>query len=309
MLIALHDRRVLFFEAPGLARVSIALPDEAKAVGLSRGGAAVLCADGVILTATLDGTFQRLRRIELPADCGRASISADGSLVLVSTHDGREDTGVSRERNGTWSWVSVPDFLCQVTDVRCAPDGESFGYAYLTGQPWSENGSYGNRMYGAAVFTAAGELLREDWDTRSHDETPQLRLAWGSGADPLVLSFEHVPEGEGEVLASWGRRGSGSPPVWNAGPLGAAPVEDEERVELANTAGREIAVSPDGMLVGAVDVAGDVWLVDRTRKRRCLAGQGAVAVELDDAPLIDLVSAAGIWTRRPASTLEWESLV
>jgi hypothetical protein len=198
---AVHEGRVLFFNAPGPAGALVPLPESATAVGLGPRGAAVLCADGAVLVLEPGGAVRQNRRIELPADVGRAAISADGSLVVVSTGDGRENCDVSKEENGRWGLVSTPDFLCAVTDIRCAPDGKSFGYGYRTSQPWSEYGSYGNPLRGAAVFKADGTAIREDYDTRRHNEDPEIKLAWGDGGDPLVLFITNAAHDDAEVIA------------------------------------------------------------------------------------------------------------
>lgn len=310
-----HEGRVLFFNAPGPASASAKLPDNVIALGLGPEGAAALCSDGAILAIQPDGSIRPNRRVDLPAGVARAAISADGSLIVVSERIGEDGWDVSREENGAWSPVSIPDFLCAVMDVRCAPDGKTFGYTYRTGQPWSDYGSYGSRMYGAAVLAADGTVLRQDCDTRSHDKSPEIDLAWGAGGDPLVLSMMETTWHLYEVIVSWGRPRPGPYQMWEGGPLYSPPLESELRFShLVGNGAKAMAVSPGGDIVGILAAWGEVTLVDGPGRRRCSLfedakeGEGALAIELLGAPLIGWMSADCVWKRAPASAFAWESL-
>jgi hypothetical protein len=308
-----HEGRVRFFNAVGSASASAKLPDNVVALGLGPEGAAALCSDGAILAIQPDGSIRPNRRIDLPAGVARAAISADGSLIVVSERIGQDGLDVFREENGAWHPVRTPDFLCAVMDVRCAPDGKSFGYTYRTGQPWSDYGSYGSRMYGAAVLAADGTVLRQDWETRYHDESPEIDLAWGAGGDPLVLSMGETTRHFFEVIVSWGQPRTSPYHSWECGPLDSPPLESELR--FSHTIGaKAIAVSPGGDIVGILAPWGEVTLVDRPGRRRCTLfedakeGEGAVAIELLGAPLIGWMTADCVWKRAPASAFAWESL-
>lgn len=303
-----HGGRVLFFQGPGPASASAPLPDTAIAVCPGPTSAAVLCAEGDILILSPDGSAHRVRRVDLPEGTALAAVSADGSRVVVSARAGGKDTGVCREEEGQWAWLSEPDFLCAITSVRCAPDGKTFGYAYRTSQPWSEDGSYGSRMYGAVVFAADGRALREDWDTRAHDEEPNISLAWGADGEPLVLLFNDAARGCGEVIASWGQAQSEPARPWDTGPLGSNALASEERLVVTSSAGVAVSISPDGRVVGALDADGNVWVLDGPGRRRCRAAERAIAIELGAAPLIGWVSAEGVWTQKPLSAFEWEAV-
>lgn len=308
-LIVEHQGRVFFFDAPGPAAAVVQLPAGLLAVNAGPTCASALGADGSVwaLTPTGLGLRQRLR---LPQGVTRAGISADGSLLVVSPHADEDECSVQVLRRGAWEKLLAPDFLCAVTDVRCAADGRTFGYAWRTSQPYGDYGSYGSRLHGVVVLSADGEPLHESWDFRDFDDELARRLvAWGPGGDPLV----HAVPSAGD--ARWQRGGVdvsyGGPPTddaspWNHGPAGARRRRGETFFTLPSPGDVvSAAVSADGDVAGVVDADGIVWLLSRSRSAIGRVAGGVVALEFGALPLVGVVTADGVWRRVAVPEEAW----
>jgi len=237
----LDGRDLLFYPVPGAPAAQIRLPKQARAVGTGH-GASVLLDSGVVLVFSPNGRLTR-RRVPAPGADDLVAVSADGRLVVTASGDAIE----ARCDNEVLD-VPTPEWLCDITGVRCAADGESFGYTYLTSQPWSDFGSYGDRMYGAVVVSTKTGARLESWDTRRHDEEPDILLAWGG--DNLVTAMG------GEVV--WE---TCAPPerAWDQGPAGGnSPREDFTILLHADVA--HILVPPEGGRATLTGIDGQVWV-------------------------------------------------
>lgn len=304
-----HQDRVYFFDAPGPAVGVVALPPKLLAVGTGPMRASALGADGSVWAITPTG-LERRRRVWLPGDVLRAGISADGGLLVVSPRGDEAGCSVQVLRGEAWETILAPDFLCAVTDVRCAADGQTFGYAWRTSQPWGDYGSYGSPYHGVVVLEADGKPLHETWDFRDDDESVRRLAAWGPAGNPLVWC---VPSAGG---ALWMRGCTdvtyGAPPLddpapWNHGPAGSPERRGGTSFVLAPAAEVVRAVvSADGDVVGAVDADGVAWLLDRSRSAIARVAEGVIAMEVGTLPLVGVVTAEGIWHRVAIAEDAWE---
>ena len=129
-----------------------------------------------------------------------AALSANGELVVLA----REDAIVALTLGDAID-VVAPDFFQHATSVACHPDGQSFGYGFLTSQPFAQWGSYGERCFGFVVSDSAGAVLRFEADERDHDEEPTFHGAWDPDAHLLVTAIAHDPGFELWSM-DWARR-------------------------------------------------------------------------------------------------------
>jgi hypothetical protein len=311
MLTVEDGGRWFWYDAPGCIAATRWLGRQFLAAGVGCAQSAVLDTSGSIWAIDHDGP-NFLRRVKLPGDVTLAALSPDGGLIACVVDDGKGAAGVWVCRGDGWARVSEPDFLCAVTDVRCAEDGASFGYAWRTSQPWSEWGSYGDRMAGTVVLDADGNPIREVWSERRHDDDRLRRiLAWGPGGDPLVCSCAPDPTktgATGETTVYTGGR-TCPDPGWCTCPVGAPPREGGIGVELLFQDAVRAVVSRDGRRVGAVDREGTAWLLDIPTLRRCRVAEEALAMELMEPDLPGVVTVRGLWERFPvADDAGWETV-
>ncbi|QSQ27649.1 hypothetical protein JY651_23260 [Pyxidicoccus parkwayensis] len=307
-LTVIHQGQALFFEAPGPASAAVPLPANTLAACAGEDEVCLLRASGEVQRLTTDGTVTTLRRVELPVDLELAAISGNGALVLVSTRSGKS-CRVLREEQGQWMPVDTPEWFRGVNGLSCAADGQSFAYAYVTEQPYSEDGSYGHPLAGVAVFSANGAVLAEEWDVRERfEEPPRVRLAWGLGGEPLVESRAYTAQGDGDVSGHWGRSVGG--PL-RSGP-GDVPLCDAEAppelYDVHSARAGLPTVSPDGDRAGALDMNGDAWVFERSSRRRCRMASDAIAIDLRKPSLLGWVTRERVWRREPPSSFEWEAV-
>lgn len=307
-LTIIHQGQALFFEAPGPAGAVVPLPVDTLAACAGEDEVCVLRASGEVQCLTLNGAWRTVRRVSLPADVEHAAVSGNGALVVVSTRADRS-CDVLLETGGRWPPVRTPEWLCGVNGLGCAADGRSFGYAYLTEQPWSDYGSYGDPLAGAVVLSADGTVLGEEWDIRERFvKAPRVQLAWGAGGEPLVVAETGPGPADGDVTAFWGRSVGG--PV-RAESEGVPLCDAEGSPELYDVllgGGEMLTVSPDGDRVGAVDLAGGAWVIERSSRRRCRVASEAIALEFREPSVLGWVSRERVWRREPVSAFEWEDL-
>lgn len=182
---AYRDRdRLLFYREPGPPNAAILLPPETRATSAGPDGASVLLNDGQLIVFDLDGVAVHLTQHPArPHPDARVAISANGALVIVASD---ESIVAWREEHPTD--LLTPDFLVAITHICCAPAGDSFGYAWLTGQPWSEQGSYGDRLVGVSIFSDGRAADVEHWRARDYDATPVPVFAWTENV--LIVSDE-----------------------------------------------------------------------------------------------------------------------
>ena len=113
-----------------------------------------------------------------------AACDARGETIIAANEDAAYIL-----RDDEWSQLEQPDWFEGVGSVACSPTGAIVGYTYFTSQPWSEWGSYGDRLYGFAIFSAACEPLFEFYEPREYDEYPDLRLSLTDEASPFYLAY------------------------------------------------------------------------------------------------------------------------
>lgn len=273
---------LLVYRRPGQQPwARVALPDDALAHAVGPGYATCLCADGRIVRVHAEGGNQDLAMLELGVDIQRAAISANARMVVVS----RPVVGSMTDTctvlvwlEGAWlGHIDTPDFLVEVTDIRCAADGASFAYGFHTGQPWSDYGSYGDRAYGSVVLRADGSAERLDSDMRSHDEEPEIRIVWTPDFEHVLMSH-HEPD-RGSELDLFGPRGPTAKYLTPLGLFGIAREQSSDCVYLGYQPASILTSSPYGRYLVAVTDS-YIHVVDTDTQRQAQLEAPAVAVDI-----------------------------
>jgi hypothetical protein len=328
-VLAIEDRgRWLWYDAPGVKTGSIWLREPVLAVGAGAEHSSVIDASGVVWEVSRRGLRIR-RRLALPAGVKRAAVSPRGDLCVIAVDLGPRSTsgdppGRAQRPSGPppreiavqvlhgnrWESVHVPDFLEDITDLGCAEDGKTFGYAFLCGQPWGEDGDH-FCLGGAMVLSASGRPLSDTGADRAFDDQRARRiLAWGRDGNPLVLTCKADPSrrhgpGSTTVKLGGGRPLAALDPDPSSGPLG---MRFETVIDMLDEEAVRAAISPDGTLVGAVDRTGHAHLLDLARRRRRKLAEGILAMDLASPGVAGVVTVEGLWLRARLPEDGWESL-
>lgn len=237
-----------------------------------------------------------------PPDPALAALSADGALVALAPT--AADEPLVLHENAPVH-VDAFDVYERTTSLYVHPEGGSWGYGFLTGQPWGEWGSYGDRMFGFMVHGARGDRLRAEYDSRYHDEVPFMHGAWDPHANLLAtVSEEH---GEAEIWdIAWAANEPG-PEHWSPHLPEhlRAPASYHDAIHCRPP----MRASPDGFAVAAI-VGGEPVLVVRecwgpTRGVRALTWgeEELVAITLDAWPDVTTLRRDGAVTRTDLYTI------
>lgn len=218
--------------------LSFRLPEETLAIGHHRTQACALGVDGTLWRYGPGGA-EIVRHIALPSATILAAISGDGTLIVVAT-DEPDVHIVSPEPQ----WVSTPDFLWRIDSVCCARDGSAYGYSWLTSQPWSDYGSYGDRERGMNVIAVQGDHSWQQRDHRRHDDDASTHLlAIGRGGWPVV-SARHGPRSG--ISVQWT---DSEENTISGEALRAEISEDGRSIFIAFDSGERVSVAQGGEIV------------------------------------------------------------
>lgn len=190
---------VLFVEGATKATRVIAFPESVQASGFDGEHLSLVFLDGESVT------FHRNRVSWCTfSPMVNAATSADGDVVAGADQGTDGHPGMVYLVSGaTNSFVDEPDWFLGSAGVGCSPDGSHAAYSYWTSQPYSEWGSYGNRMQGTMVVNVAtGEQVYHEFDYREFDEFPRFQLHCSNRGIPVVETGIEE-EGVQESLVSW----------------------------------------------------------------------------------------------------------
>ena len=228
------------------------------------------------------GRWSYAYTVDAPPNPALAALSVDGALVALADTD--ESEPLVLHENVAIHYESY-DFYDNTTSLYVHPDGGSWGYGFLTGQPWSEWGSYGDRLHGFMVCDATGTTLRVEQDYRAHDEFPVMHGFWDPHAN--LFATISVEDGDAEMWdIAWAARAHG-PDFWSLS------IPEHLRQHATYDSGipcePPMCVSPDGF-AAAVIVGGEPMLL--VRERLGTTGQvGALTWDEEDLVAISL----GAW--------------
>lgn len=246
------ERRLLSFSG-----AEIELPPDTLAVGLTPGvdEGAVLHRDGEISRISQEGLSQ-IGEVDWPSQPDLAAISPDGRCVAISA-----GTDVWGGRPGSLVRAYDHEWLDGVTALAAADDG-SFGYAFETGQPWNDYGSYGSRTRGVLFCSERGDLLLDQRDERSHDEQGARTLLWRGSGRPFASRLCHH-YGSSEISVAW-----------------PGPHALIERVVCSDADIRSFSVSPCGEMAAVVTHSGTLAICDRRTDETLYLSEDAIGAHL-----------------------------
>ncbi len=288
-----HARELL--DLSGHDATVVPLPRPHVALAAWRDRAALLTPD-LQIWRLARGRWSYAYTADASPDPALAALSVDGSLIAIA--DTEESEPRVLHENASVYYESY-DFYHRTTSLYVHPDGGSWGYGFLTEQPWSEWGSYGDRLLGFMVCDATGATLRVEQDHRAHDEFPVMHGFWDPHAN--LLATVSVEDGDAEMWElEWA--------AWVHGPDSWSPsipehLRQRAACDRAIPCDPPMSVSPDGFAVAAI-VRGEPVLVVRERlgttgRTGALTWfeQDVVAISLDAWPTVTTLRRDGVVMR------------